>query len=448
MKLSIRGKINKLNSAQFLVLGYLAAIVTGGILLALPIAVHGEPLDFISALFTSTSAVCVTGLTVIDIGTKLTTFGQVVVLALVQIGGLGVATMSTLMFLMLGKRVPLRGRLLIARSFNQDSIEGMVRLIKYIAVVTVVTELVGTAILTAHWWQMAGGPRAIWLGLFHAISAFNNAGLDIFGHFQSFTPFVGDIVVNMVIIGLLIVGGLGFIVIAELNSRHEHQLSLHTRMVLFSTGILLAVGFLGFLLLEWSNTGSLGDQPVPVRLLAALFQSVTPRTAGFNTIALGNLQPATLLLTIILMFIGASPGGTGGGVKTTTVTTLIAYIVAIIRGKEEPEFFKRRISLESARKALVVVSLSIICIIGAVLTLTITEGDRFTFIQILFETTSAFGTVGLTLGVTPLLSAAGRLLIAFIMFIGRIGPLTAAIALTPSDPRHPVRYAEEKVIVG
>lgn len=438
----------RLTPAQTLVTGFATVIAIGTILLALPISAVGERLDLVSAFFTATSAVCVTGLVVVDTGSKLTGFGQLVVISLIQIGGLGIATISTLGAIILGRRIALRRRLLMQEALNQVTLAGMVRLTRYIAGVTLLFELTGAAILAVHWRSLVGGWRAIWLGLFHSISAFNNAGFDLFGDFRSLTPFVGDVVVNAVISGLLIVGGLGFIVIAELTSGERHRLSLHTRLVLATTAVLILAGFLGVLSLEWSNPNTLGSLPIPARLLAAFFQSVTARTAGFATVSIGDLHQATLLIVTILMFIGASPGGTGGGVKTTTFATLAAYVSAIVRKKNDPVVFNRRISIESARKALAVMSLALLSVITVAMLLTITEGERFTFLQMMFETVSAFGTVGLSTGITPLLSDVGRILIALMMFIGRVGPFTLTAALTTMDRNHAVRYAEEKVIIG
>lgn len=426
----------------------MAVIAIGTVLLTLPVSAVGERLDLVSAFFTATSAVCVTGLVVIDTGTRLTGFGQLVVISLIQIGGLGIATMSTLAAIILGRRIALRRRLIMQEALNQVTMAGLVRLTRYIASVTLLFELAGAAILATHWRSLVGGGRAIWLGLFHSISAFNNAGFDLFGEFRSLTPFVGDFVVNAVISCLIIAGGLGFIVIAELTSGERRRLSLHTRLVLATTAGLILAGFLGILCLEWNNPNTLGSLPVPTRFLAAYFQSVTARTAGFASIPFNGLHQATLLLVAILMFIGASPGGTGGGIKTTTFATLVAYVSAIVRKKNDPVVFHRRISIESARKALAVISLALLSVIAVVMLLTVIEGERFTFLQIMFETVSAFGTVGLSTGITPLLSNAGRVLIAIMMFIGRVGPFTLTVAITTTDQGNAVRYAEEKVIIG
>jgi len=436
-----------LTPPRILVAGFLVAIVIGTILLALPIASVGTPLDPVSALFTATSAICITGLTVVDTGTELSLFGQVVVLVLVQVGGLGIATVSTLVALLLGRSIGLRNRLLIRETFHNITMAGLVRLTRYIIGVTLVCELCGAAVLAVRWWS-ALGPKALWWGLFHAVSAFNNAGFTLTGGYRSLAPFAGDVVVNLVVAFLFIAGGLGFFVLAELTDRKRLHLSLHSRIVIYISALLTLVGFIFILALEWSNPATLGALPPAGRPLAALFQSLSPRTAGFNTVSVSGMHQATLVLLMFYMFVGASPGGTGGGIKTTTLASVGAYVVAIIKNKDDPEIFRRRITSGAVRKALAVAALSAFCLVIFVMLLTVIDGERFAFHEILFETVSAFGTAGLSMGITSSLSDAGRLLLAVVIFIGRIGPLTLAAALTEPDPRHAVRYVSEPVIIG
>ncbi len=440
--------LTRLTPAQVLVLGFAGVIFMGALLLTLPVASQsGKATPFIDALFTATSAVCVTGLVVVDTGTHWSVFGQVVILLLIQIGGLGFMTMATLFALMLGKRINLRERLLIQEALNQLSMEGVVRLVKYVLVFTFAIEGIAALILTVRWSFDLGWQKALYFGVFHAVSSFNNAGFDLFGNFRSITGYVDDFTVNIVISGLIIVGGLGFTVLVDIYQRRNWRLfSLHTKIVLAMSGFLIISGALVIFALEYSNLKTLAPLSTGGKVLASYFQSVTPRTAGYNTLAIAELRSATQFFIVLLMFIGASPGSTGGGIKTSTFTSLIGAVWAMIRGHEDVEVFERRIPKEIVYRALTITLAALSLVITVTMILTITE--KADFLTLLFETTSAFGTVGLTMGITPDLSTFGRILISLTMFAGRVGPLTIAFAVAQRQNKQAYKYAKEKIMVG
>jgi len=434
--------------AQALVLLFLTAILIGTALLSLPqAAADGTGAGVVTALFTATSAVCVTGLVVVDTGSFWSPLGQVVIMLLIQVGGLGIMTMSTLIALVLGKRISLRERILIQESMGQWSLTGIVRLTQYILLLTFVVESVGALLLTLRLAADYPLGRAAYLGLFHAVSAFNNAGFDLFG--TSLVQFRGDLWTNLVVIGLVLIGGVGFVVVADVYtfSIERRRLTLQTRLVLLVSAALLLVGFGTVALLEGDNPATLGGLPWGERLLAAFFHSVTPRTAGFNTIEVGDMRTPTLLVTMVLMFIGGSPNSTAGGIKTTTFAAVVAAVLATVRGRDEVEVLRRRLGRDITDRALAIMAMALFMVVGVAMLLSITEG--LSLRDVMFETTSAFGTVGLSTGVTPGLSLPGRLIIIATMFTGRLGPLTLAVALAQRQ-RLPqsVRYPEEKIMVG
>ncbi|GLX65885.1 TrkH family potassium uptake protein [Paenibacillus glycanilyticus] len=433
---------------RILVFGFALIIVLGGFLLTLPIASNdGSRLSFIDALFTATSATCVTGLIVVDTGTYFSVFGKVIIMALIQIGGLGFMTMATLIALMLRKRISLKERLILQEAMNQSSMEGIVRLIRKVILYSLSIELAGAILYTLRFSFDMPFRRAVWFGIFHAISFFNNAGFDLFGHFRSFTMYVGDPLVNIVSMLLIILGGLGFIVMADLlEFRKNKRLSLHSKVVLSMTGILIAVGAIVIFIFEFTNSKTLGSLDWGSKIWASFFQSVTPRTAGANTLDYSQMRQATVFFTIILMFIGASPGSTGGGIKTTTFTTMIGAVIAMIRGREDIVLFKYRLGKDRIFKALTITMLSLALVIFVTMILSTTEDQQF--LRILFETTSAFGTVGLSTGITPELSHVGKIVIILTMFAGRLGPLTLAYALGPKTEKELYRYPEGKITIG
>ncbi len=443
-----QGWMSRLTPAQILIFTFASLILVGSILLSLPVASNVGRLPYLDALFTATSAVCVTGLVVADTLTQFSFFGQVVIIILIQFGGLGLMTMATMMAIFLGKRISFRNRLIMQEALNQFSLEGMVRLTLYVGLVTLFFEGIGAVLLTLRFLPDYGMPTAIWYGIFHAISAFCNAGFDLIGNYRSLTPYVSDIPVNLIVTTLIIAGGLGFSVLADIY-QHRGQLkfsrlSFHSRIVLAATAALLVIGFVFVLALEWNNT--LADLPTQGKLLGAWFHSVTPRTAGFNTLPTDALRPATLLLTIILMFIGASPGSTGGGIKTSTFSALFLMVVASIRGREDARLFGRQVPRDIIMRAMAIAAIALGLVLTTTMVLTISEDQPF--LPLLFEATSAFGTVGLSMGITSSLSAVGRVVLIITMFAGRVGPMTLALAVAHSNTRAHLRYPEEKIIVG
>lgn len=448
MEMNIKRK--ELRPGQVLGLGFGIIILIGTLLLALPIATqNGTSIGLVNALFTATSAVCVTGLVVVDTGTYWTIFGKTIILMLIQIGGLGFMTMATAGAFIMGRRIGLRNRLIMQEALNQMSISGVVRLTKYVILTTFTIEGIGAFLLSFKFIPQFGFAKGVAFSVFHSISAFCNAGFDIMGNYTGLTSFVTDPLVNIVIMGLILIGGIGFSVIVDIARNKQYKkLSIHSKLVIMTSLVLLGAGFILFLAIEWNNPATLGELTIPQKILGAMFQSVTPRTAGFNTIPIDQLETPSKLITMVLMFIGGSPGSTAGGVKTTTVGIMILTILMVIRGKDEIEFSFRRISKDTANKALAIFGIVLTIALTIITLLTITE-PNLEFIDIVFEVFSALGTVGLSTGITSSLSTVGKLIIAIAMFFGRVGPLTMVIALTQRGRRKAlVRYPEGKVSVG
>lgn len=446
--MKVSWNVLKWSPPRILVSGFALIILLGALLLSMPFAsVSGERLPFIDALFTATSATCVTGLVVVDTGTYFSIWGQIILMCLFQLGGLGFMTMATLVALVLRKRISLRERLLLQESMNQSSMEGIVRLIRRVIVYSLTIELIGAALFASRFaFDMPLG-KAIYFGAFHAVSLFNNAGFDIFGNYRSLTLYVSDPVVNIAAMMLIITGGLGFVVMSDLMEfRKNRKLSLHSKVVLSMTGTLIAVGTLVIFIFEFSNSKTLGSLDWGGKILSSFFQSVTPRTAGVNTLDYTAIRQATMFFTIILMFIGASPGSTGGGIKTTTFATLVGAVFAMIRGREDIVLFRYRLGKDRIFKALTITLISLSLVIIVTMILSMTEDQAF--IKLLFEATSAFGTVGLSVGVTPELSIVGKIVIALTMFAGRLGPLTLAYALGPRTEKELYRHPEGKITIG
>lgn len=416
-------------------------------------AVPGKQLGWIEAVFTATSATCVTGL-VVRPPEDHTLAGQLVIIALVQIGGLGILTFGMFFLLLAGQRLSLFGRELVLSSLSGQPWEDFWPLLRTVLGATALVEGAGAALLTAAWWGEMGW-HAIGWGAFHAVSAFCNAGFGL--HAQSLAPWRGDPLIAIPVGLLVVAGGLGFFPITELwrrwRSRGRTPLSLHTKTALVVTAWLLAIGWAGFALLEWGTT--LRDLPGHEKALAIWFQGITPRTAGFSTLDYGAMNPATLVFTMGLMFVGASPGSTAGGVKTTTIGVLFAVTVARIRSRRQVQSFKRGISAVSVGDALVVMLLASCVVLAGLLLVPLVEhgfaggpAPRGAFLAEAFEVLSAFGTVGLSTGLTPSLSQPSWLVLSAIMFIGRVGPLTLGLALAGRRPRPEPAYAEEAIMVG
>jgi len=442
----------RLTPYQILTLGFAALIVVGAILLSLPIASQtGERTAFLDALFTATSAVCVTGLVIHDTGTHYSYFGQTVILVLIQAGGLGIMTMSTLFALLVGKKIRLKERLLMQEALNQMTVAGVVRLTVYIIKITLLIEFIGGTLLALFWFPELGW-QGVYFGYWHAVSAFCNAGFDLFGSvsgpFSSLTAYADHIAVNVLICGLIFLGGIGFPVLHDIwSSRSFQEFSLHSKIVLVTSALLIASGACLIFIFEYANPNTLGPLPIQGKLLGSLFQSVTPRTAGYNTIDISKLYDGTLLLLIILMFVGASPSSAGGGIKTSTAAVLIIAIVAMIRGKQDAECYGRRIPKEYIYKAFSIMFISFMLVVAVTMALTITE--QVSFLAILFEVTSAFGTVGLSTGITPFLTSAGKWWLIFMMFAGRVGPMTLALAIAMrTRSKAKIQYPDGKIIIG
>jgi trk system potassium uptake protein TrkH len=434
-------------------------IAAGTILLMLPAAANGPPLRAIDALFIATSATCVTGLVVLDIGTRLTLFGQGVVLVLIQCGGLGLMTLSTVLMLFLGGRLSLVSRSVIQDSFTHAPDVRLPSLVLHVVLFTCMLETVGAGLLFVRFSQTYPFSRALYHALFHAVSAFCNAGFALYP--ENFLRFQADPLVNFTICGLIITGGLGFLVLLELKrlllgvfkQPRPPRLSLHSKLALSVTAFLLASGTLAFVVLEWQ--GSMAGLPGPVKVMAAFFQSVTARTAGFNTLDLSNMANVTLIFTIVLMFVGASSGSTGGGIKTNTLGVLFALSRSVLRGEESPHIFRRTIAPGTVGRAISVLVAAALVVYVATMGLMWTEVgtaahglSRGSFLELLFETVSAFGTVGLSVGITSKLTSAGKLILVLVMYIGRVGPLSIAVALAGKERRRMYKYAEEHVMIG
>lgn len=440
--------------SRVLALGFLGVILMGTFLLSLPGAtVTGQRAPLVDAFFTAVSSVCVTGLVVHDTGTYWSPFGQAVMMLLIQVGGLGIMTLSTLFALLRGKRISLPERLAIQTALGHIEIAGVVRLTKLILLMTLLMETLGAFLLGLRFLADYPPAQALYLGFFHAVSAFNNAGFDLFT--TSMIRYNQDPLVLLTIAFLIIAGGLGFTVTVDLTRLGRerlaggiHHLSLQTKLVLGLTGFLLLLGTILILFWEGGNPETLGGMNPWAKVLNAFFMATVPRTAGFNSVPMPSLRETTLFFMIMLMFVGASPGGTGGGVKTTTFGVVAMSVWSTIRGRREVDLFGRRVSHEVVGRSLAIVAISLFIVTTGILVLDFTEQKPL--LPVMFEVMSAFGTVGLSVGLTPELTTAGKLILSVIMFAGRLGPLTLALALAQTAPpaRAAVRFPEERIMVG
>ena len=415
--------------------GFAMLILFGAVLLLLPLSVRGDAeVHFIDALFTSTSAVCVTGLIAIDVADHFTTFGQAVVAVLIQVGGLGVTSIGVGLILAARKNVGLKGRILLKEALNIEGIKGMIRLVKSILLMTLCFELMGIVLSFLVFVQDYPVLKALWISIFHSIAAFNNSGFDILGGLRNLIPYQNNILLNLTTSGLIIFGGLGFLVILDvLKKRSFRKLTLHSKVVLTTTLTLLVAGTL---LLKATED---------ITWLGAFFQSVSARTAGFSTYPIGEFTNAGLFTLIILMFIGASPGSTGGGIKTSTFFVLSQHVRSLFT-KRHISAFRRNIPSEVFSKACTISLLSLLLVCVGTFFLCVLEPE-YSFVQLLFEEVSAFGTVGLSTGITPTLSVASKLILIFTMFAGRVGTFTL-LTMWIDRPAPSVRYTEESVSIG
>ena len=447
--------INKMEPTQIMVIGFALIILVGAILLDMPISTQsGENIGFLDALFTSTSAVCVTGLIAVDTATYWSFFGQLVIITLIQIGGLGFMTVTTLFALIIKKRINLRERLLIQEALNQIDLSGLVKLTRYILITTFVIEGCGAILLSTVFIPQFGLYKGIWYSIFHAISAFCNAGFDLMGvisgPFSSLTYYVNNFTITITISLLIILGGIGYPVILDvIKNKKLSKLNLHSKIVIFTTAILILFGMVVIFGLEFNNPKTLGSLSFKGKILASLFQSVTLRTAGFNTVDLALMKESSIFLMIILMFIGASPASTGGGVKTTTVATLVLTVKSFILEKQDIEVCERRIGESTVKKSLGIFLLGLTVLVIGTLIISITDPD-FNILEVGFEVVSAIATVGLSIGGSPNLSVLGKIFIMLFMFMGRVGSLTIFMALASRGVKKnpPIKYPEGKIIVG
>lgn len=425
----------KQSPGRLIALGFALVILVGALILMLPVSVNdGVEVSFINALFTSTSAVCVTGLIAIDTAEHFTVFGRTVVALLIQIGGLGVTAVGVAFILAAGKRVGIRGRLLVKEAMNLSSFKGVVRLVKAVLLMTLCFEGAGVILSFLVFVQDFPPLDALGISLFHSVAAFNNSGFDILGGLQNLIPYQSNVLLNLTTCGLIIFGGLGFLVILDIiQTRSFKKLRLHSKVVITMSIFLLAVGTVLLKLTE------------DITWLGAFFQSVSARTAGFSTYPIGSFTNAGLFVLTILMFIGASPGSTGGGIKTSTFFALMQATKSSATNQHSSAF-RRKIPTEVITKAFIITFLALLVVCTGTFALCILE-PNCTFIQLFFEVTSAFGTVGLSTGITPDLCVASKVVLIITMFIGRLGPLTIASLWVFKETSN-VSYTEETIIIG
>lgn len=444
----------RLSTMQMLAAGFLLVIVIGGILLWLPVC-NQEPIAFTDALFTSTSAVCVTGLMTVVPATQFTLLGKVVLLVLIQIGGLGVVAVSTFFLVVIGRKITVKERVMIQETYNMESLSGMVKWILRILKGTFVVEGIGAIFFAFQFIPEYGFLKGIWYSVFHSISAFCNAGIDILGA-DSFAAYARNPLINLTTMILIVAGGIGYTVwfditdnIRNFRKKGERRrgmfkiLTLNSKVALTMTAILIVTGTVSFLFLEFSNPDTLGEFSFGDKVMGAAFQSVTTRTAGFFTVPQGYLREESVFISCLLMFIGGSPAGTAGGVKTTTIAMLFLTAVTVVKGNKDTECFGRRIPEENIRTGISVMLMSFTILMIGTIAVSVIESAGF--LDILFETTSAIGTVGLSTGLTPALHTASKFVIMILMYAGRIGPVTMALAFgLKKNPMSQVRQLPAK----
>jgi len=453
-----RIRLLKLHPAVMILASFLIAITLGSLLLKLPIATTGGRISLMNAVFTATSAVCVTGLIVVDTSSYFSIFGQCIILGLIQIGGLGVMTISILLFQWIGRSISIRHRMVMQDLFSHTPREDILSLVKSVLFFTLGAELVGTVVLAVHWNHEFPFPHALYTALFHSISAFCNAGFSLFS--DSMVRYSDSLLVNGTMCSLIVFGGIGFPVLYELKSRlfrdyrMRKRVSVQTKAVLLTTGVLIVSGALSFALLERHSL--LASPSMTHRILAPLFQSITCRTAGFNTMNIASLKEATLAVMIFLMFIGASPGSCGGGVKTTTLALITVFTFTRISRRRRVNMFKKSMPLETVTRSVSLLLVSVGIISGVFFMLLLGDSiagpdvsiQKSRFLTYLFETVSAFGTVGLSMGVTPMLNTWGKCWIVLMMILGRVGVLTFSYILVGTGVTNGVEYSEENIMIG
>jgi trk system potassium uptake protein TrkH len=443
----------QLTPPRIFVLSFVGVIFVGTFFLWLPFSASKHQLSFVDALFTSASAVCVTGLVVIDIGKDLSMAGQIITMILFQCGGLGIITFSVFFFHLIGHSTSFKGREIVQSTFLHTPQKDFQIILKSVLVSTLIIESLGTIFLFVRFSQDFPFGQALYHSIYNAVSAFNNCGYSLFS--DNLVQYQGDIIINVTVMILIILGGIGFIVQHEVMSKlnnKKRRLSIHTKIVFITTGILIIGGALLFYLFEKNNI--IRDVPWQSKILISFFQSVTPRTAGFNTVDIGHLTNDTILLMMTLMFIGASPGSTGGGIKTTSTALLFLMLWNRLQGKEDVSVFNRTIPRETITRVISIIlsSAFAIAIITSIVLLvgpkTSPSESRHLFVEYLFDTISAFGTVGLSMGVTPKFNDLQKILITIMMIAGRVGPLTLAFSLSLHTAKRGITYAEENIMVG
>ncbi len=443
-------RLPHLTTYQIIASTFLGLILCGTLLLMLPLAtVSGTSMPWVDALFTATSAACVTGLAVVDTGRYFSLFGQLVIIMLIQLGGLGIMTFATLFSVAFGRKINLQDRLRIQESLNNTEMAGVVKLCQQVVKYTLVIEAFFGTVLAIRFYQDFG-LRGIYYGYWHAVSGFCNAGFDLMGNGLSLKNYVGDWTVNISIMALIILGGIGFAVMHDCLQQHRFaKLRLHTKVVLITTAFLIIGGALMIGMTESGNARTLGSMSWDERVLSSLFQSVTTRTAGFYTVDLPSLSDASILGMIALMFIGASPASTGGGMKTTTFAVIMLMVWSFIKGKKESVIFGRRIEPEAVNRSFAIFTVGILWVSLATYAVCHFEGGfNRDFLPIFFEVVSAFATVGLSLNDTGNLTSASKLVLVLTMYAGRVGILSFVLALTSKTQPNAVRYPTEKIMIG
>ncbi|RDI43115.1 TrkH family potassium uptake protein [Falsibacillus pallidus] len=439
----LKQKVLKLSPSQLLFLIFGFFILAGAVLLKLPFSTK-QSITWIDAIFTSTSAMTVTGLGTVDTPETFTRIGEIIIAVLIQLGGLGIMSFAVLIYIMLGKKIGIKQRMVIQQALNQINIGGVIKLVKYLFLFSLSIELIAMVVLAFRWVPLFGWKEGLFDSFFHAISAFNNAGFALWS--DNLTQFAGDPTVNIVITTLIIIGGLGFTVLVDMFiKRRWSKLSLHSKMMIVSTIVINIVSMAFIFLFEYGNSKTLGPLPLGEKLWTSYFQAITTRTAGFNTIDIGSMDESTIFLFLILMFIGAGSASTGGGIKLTTFLVIGLAVISFIRGKDDVFIFKRTIKPNIVMKSLAITITSISIVVLAVFLLNITE--KASFVKVLFEVVSAFGTVGVTMGLTGSLSFLGKIIIILVMFAGKLGPLTLAFLIAKPNKAN-FKYPSEEVMTG
>lgn len=445
-------RLFKINELQTLILGFLVIIFIGAILLWLPISSQNYTYtNFLDSLFAATSVTCVTGLVTLDTGSHWSYFGKLVILCLIQVGALGFMSFSTLLALILGKKITLKERLVIQQSLNSFNVQGLVKMSKYILLFTFLMEGIGAAILSIQFIPQFGFNKGLFYSIFYSVSAFCNAGIDLIGNGKSLMPYYDNSIVILTISILIIIGSLGFVVWQEIYNiirfKNVRKISLHAKVCITMTMILIIFGTILFFLFEFDNPNTIGNMTIGNKLLSSFFASVVPRSAGFNSISVFDMTEISRFLTIILMFIGGAPGSTAGGIKITTTALIIMTVVSVIKGRSDTEIYNRTIKKESVYKAIVIVVIDVMVVLISSMILAVTESGA-NLETVIFECVSAFGTVGLTLGLTENLSVVGKVIITIAMFFGRLGSLTMILSMINKKMPKSIKYPEDKILIG